>query len=164
MGYVTANFSLGPADSQTAAAEALQSLADATTKDRTAVANLLHTNGLLNEQVVNLTNTVTAKESEIEELRKSISKLSTTIQTLAPTNSNQGGCSGRGGRGNKTNNGGRGKAKKEIPPLNIHYCWTYGVTRGPGHTSVNCRNLVEGHKEEATLFNQMGGSMEGIGA
>eukprot|EP00957_Ditylum_brightwellii_P037625 2845241-Ditylum_brightwellii.AAC.1 len=164
MGYATANFSLGPADSQTAAAKALQALADATTKDRTAVANLSHTNGLLNEQVVNLTKTVTTKESDIEELRKSISKLSTTIRSLAPTTANRGGRGGRGRRGNKNNNGGRGKTKKEIPPLNIHYCWTHGVTRGPGHTSVNCGNPAEGHKKEATLFNCMGGSMEGIGA
>eukprot|EP00957_Ditylum_brightwellii_P032371 2452258-Ditylum_brightwellii.AAC.1 len=164
MGYMTANFSLGPADSQTAVAEALQVLADATTKDRTAVANLLHTNELLNEQVVNLTKTVTAKESEIEELRKSISELSCTICTLAPTNANRGGHGGRGGCGNKTNNSGRGKTKKELPPLNIHYCWTHGVTRGLGHTSVNCGNPAEGHKKEATLFNWMGNSMEGIGA
>eukprot|EP00957_Ditylum_brightwellii_P135964 10369151-Ditylum_brightwellii.AAC.1 len=95
MGYATANFSLGPPDSQAAAAEAQQALADATTEDRNAVANLSHTNGLLNEQVVNLTKTVTAKESEIEELRKSISELSCTICTLAATNAN---CGSRGGR------------------------------------------------------------------
>ena len=113
MGYATVNFSLGPADSQTAAAEALQALADATTEDRTAVANLSHTNGLLNEQVVNLTRTITTKDSEIEELRKSISELSTTIRTLAPTTANRGDRGGRGGRGNKSNNGGRGKTKKK---------------------------------------------------
>eukprot|EP00957_Ditylum_brightwellii_P196150 14945335-Ditylum_brightwellii.AAC.1 len=51
MGYVTANFYMGPSDLQHSAAEALQALADATTEDRTAVANLLQTNGYLNNQV-----------------------------------------------------------------------------------------------------------------
>eukprot|EP00957_Ditylum_brightwellii_P121012 9228811-Ditylum_brightwellii.AAC.1 len=149
MGYAAANFSLGPPNSQAAAAEALQVLADATTEDRTAVANISHTN---------------AKESEIEELRKRISKLTCTIRTLAPTKANRGGCGGRGGSGNRSNNSGRGKEKKELTPLNIHYCWTHSVTRGPNHTSVNCTNPGERHKKEATLFNRMGGSMEGIGA
>eukprot|EP00957_Ditylum_brightwellii_P018737 1407913-Ditylum_brightwellii.AAC.1 len=70
MGYVTANFSVWPSDLQHLAAEALQALADATTEDRTAVANLSQTNGYLNDQVVNLTKTISNKDSEIEELRK----------------------------------------------------------------------------------------------
>eukprot|EP00957_Ditylum_brightwellii_P194634 14826153-Ditylum_brightwellii.AAC.1 len=129
MGYATANFSLGPPHSQAATAEAIQALADATTEDRNAVDNLSHTNGILNEQVVNLTKTITAKVSEIEELHKSISKLSCTICTLAPTKANHGSQGGRGGCGNKSSNGRRGKEKKEPPALNIHYCWTHGVTR-----------------------------------
>eukprot|EP00957_Ditylum_brightwellii_P171943 13090841-Ditylum_brightwellii.AAC.1 len=51
MGYAAANFSMGPSDLQHSAAEALQALADATTEDRTAVANLSQTNGYLNDQV-----------------------------------------------------------------------------------------------------------------
>eukprot|EP00957_Ditylum_brightwellii_P085213 6480233-Ditylum_brightwellii.AAC.1 len=129
MGYATANLSLGPPNSQTTAAEALQVLADATTEDRTAIANLSHTNSILNEQAVNLTKTITAKESEIEKLCKSISKLTYTIRTLAPIKSNHGSRGRRGGHGNISNNGGRGKEKKELLSLNIHYCWTHGVTR-----------------------------------
>eukprot|EP00957_Ditylum_brightwellii_P039378 2978425-Ditylum_brightwellii.AAC.1 len=96
MGYATANFSMGPPELQTTAAEAPQALANATTEGRTAVANLSHTNGILNNQVVNLTQTLLAKESNIKEFHKIISKLSCTIHMLAPSQSN---CSGRGGQG-----------------------------------------------------------------
>eukprot|EP00957_Ditylum_brightwellii_P022210 1676019-Ditylum_brightwellii.AAC.1 len=72
MGYATANFSMGPSDLQHSAAETLQALVDAITEDKTAVANLLQTNGYLNNQVVNLTKTISNKDLEIEELRKSI--------------------------------------------------------------------------------------------
>eukprot|EP00957_Ditylum_brightwellii_P136172 10385354-Ditylum_brightwellii.AAC.1 len=42
---------MGLSDLQNSATETLQALADATTEDRTAVANLLQTNGYLNKQV-----------------------------------------------------------------------------------------------------------------
>eukprot|EP00957_Ditylum_brightwellii_P175374 13350281-Ditylum_brightwellii.AAC.1 len=84
MGYATDNFSVRPPELQHLAAEALQALADATTEDRTAVANLYQTNGFLNKQVVNLAKTISNKDSKIEELMKSISELSCTIHTLAP--------------------------------------------------------------------------------
>ena len=38
------------------------------------------------------------------------------------------------------------------------YCWTHGRTKNKKHTSATCRNRAEGHKEEATLTNKMGGS------
>eukprot|EP00957_Ditylum_brightwellii_P179521 13676105-Ditylum_brightwellii.AAC.1 len=151
---------MGPSDMQNSTAEALQALADAITEDRIAVANLLQTNGYLNEQVVNLTKTISTKDLEIEELRKSISELSCTICTLAPNQNNRG---GRGGRGGRNSGGCINKVKKEPTPLNIHYCWSHGVTRGPNHTSLNCQHPKEGHKRDATLLNQQGGSLDGIG-
>ena len=38
------------------------------------------------------------------------------------------------------------------------YCWTHGRTRNPNHNSSSCRNKSDGHKDEATLNNRMGGS------
>ena len=38
------------------------------------------------------------------------------------------------------------------------YCWTHGRTKNPKHTSATCKNRAEGHKEEATLSNRLGGS------
>eukprot|EP00957_Ditylum_brightwellii_P136609 10418209-Ditylum_brightwellii.AAC.1 len=105
LGYATAKFSSGgPPQFATTAAEALQVLTEATTEDCTAIINLSSTNGILNDQVAHFTRTILAKESEIKELRKSISKLSTTICMLAPSDK----LGGRRGQGSHTNRqGGR---------------------------------------------------------
>eukprot|EP00957_Ditylum_brightwellii_P097603 7432744-Ditylum_brightwellii.AAC.1 len=61
--------------------------------DRHDVANLLHTNVILNDPVANLTKKVTERDTQIDELSKSTLDLSVTIRALA---NNQGtpGCSG----------------------------------------------------------------------
>jgi hypothetical protein len=38
------------------------------------------------------------------------------------------------------------------------YCWTHGLCKNPKHTSATCMKRAEGHKEDATAFNRMGGS------
>jgi hypothetical protein len=38
----------------------------------------------------------------------------------------------------------------------LDYCWTHGVCK-VGHNSQTCADRKEGHKEEATVFNTMGG-------
>ena len=38
-----------------------------------------------------------------------------------------------------------------------NYCWLHGKLRNKNHTSAIFRNKREGHKDEATLENQMGG-------
>jgi hypothetical protein len=40
----------------------------------------------------------------------------------------------------------------------IHYCWTHGLTFSAEHTSASCAHKVEGHKDNATLSNMMGGN------
>ncbi len=42
----------------------------------------------------------------------------------------------------------------------ITYCWSHGTTHNLKHHSKSCRRRKEGHKEEATLHNKMGGSEE----
>jgi hypothetical protein len=42
-----------------------------------------------------------------------------------------------------------------LPPAPNSYCWTHGTGR---HTGENCNNKQEGHEEEATAQNKMGGS------
>ena len=37
------------------------------------------------------------------------------------------------------------------------YCWTHGRVSNPKHTSATCRYKKEGHKDEATMDNKMGG-------
>jgi hypothetical protein len=40
----------------------------------------------------------------------------------------------------------------------IYYCWTHGLNHNPKHTGMTCTRRDDGHKEEATLDNRMGGS------
>eukprot|EP00957_Ditylum_brightwellii_P036379 2754465-Ditylum_brightwellii.AAC.2 len=148
LGYATANFSsVSPHEYANTTAEALQALVEATTDNRTAVANLSTTNGLLNKQ-----------------LRKSTSELSTTSFTITPSE-NHGGHGGRGGHNNgRGNRGGHGnKEKKDKEQASINYCWSHDITKEPNCMNANCQNTKDGHQREATVFNRMVGSMEGIG-
>jgi hypothetical protein len=42
-------------------------------------------------------------------------------------------------------------------PRNFHYCWSHGLGRNSRHTSRTCAHPKEGHEQEATLDNLMGG-------
>eukprot|EP00957_Ditylum_brightwellii_P106109 8094301-Ditylum_brightwellii.AAC.1 len=99
---------------------------------------------------------MTQKDSEIAELRKSIQKLNLTIRAFANVNAprNPPTPSGRGGRGN-SGRGGKGQRK-----FTVKYCWTCRVQMY--HHGKNCNNKAEGHKDEATIDNRMGGSEKGI--
>ena len=39
----------------------------------------------------------------------------------------------------------------------ITYCWSHGITQNLHHNSKSCNRKKEGHKDEATLHNKMGG-------
>jgi hypothetical protein len=43
-------------------------------------------------------------------------------------------------------------------PRERGYCWTHGHTSGTNHTSASCKYPADGHQEDATAQNQMGGS------
>jgi methyl-accepting chemotaxis protein len=73
-----------------------------------------------------------------------------------------GGYQGRGyqGRGYQGRGGGRGYQGRGGRGVNRQrnisiYCWTHG---GSGHTSTDCSNKVNGHQNNATFENKMGGS------
>ena len=40
---------------------------------------------------------------------------------------------------------------------NMYYCWSHGPGINPNHTGRTCKMRKEGHKEEATATNMMGG-------
>lgn len=40
----------------------------------------------------------------------------------------------------------------------LSYCWSHGTTTNLNHTSQTCNYKKEGHKDEATINNRMGGS------
>eukprot|EP00957_Ditylum_brightwellii_P157041 11952011-Ditylum_brightwellii.AAC.1 len=64
-------------------AEALAQIAEATSSDRAAVADLAYTNTQLMEQVANYTTKMVAKDTEIATLQDSIKKLTVTLQHIA---------------------------------------------------------------------------------
>lgn len=51
-------------------------------------------------------------------------------------------------------------ANKKTPKVAkvLYYCWSHGYTTNPKHDSGCCNNPKEGHKKEATIANNMGGS------
>ena len=61
--------------------------------------------------------------------------------------------------GNSTSGGGSSNASKWDPN---GYCWSHGYKVTKNHNSKTCRTRKDGHKEEATRANTMGGSTENI--
>eukprot|EP00957_Ditylum_brightwellii_P052042 3947853-Ditylum_brightwellii.AAC.1 len=108
------------------------------------------------------------KDEEITELQKSIQKLNVTIQSLvqntttAPRNPPNSG--GRQNNGGNINGRGRGqnqnRGRNQQQRIWIFYCWTCGVNQT--HTSVNYNNKEDGHQDNTTLDNQLGGNNCGI--
>jgi len=64
--------------------------------------------------------------------------------------------------------GGGGRNRKPVPPSQgtdsegnkTTYCWSHGITTNLHHNSKGCKRPKEGHKEEATLQNKLGGSTD----
>jgi len=55
--------------------------------------------------------------------------------------------------------------KPKPPPLqrkvndkNVTYFWSHGITKNPKHNSATCKHKKDGHQDESTLNNRMGGS------
>ena len=42
--------------------------------------------------------------------------------------------------------------------IKMYYCWTHGLGKNANHTSATCNNKAEGHKDDATADNMMGGN------
>jgi hypothetical protein len=42
--------------------------------------------------------------------------------------------------------------------VNMYYCWTHGLGKNRAHTSASCTNKADGHRDEATATNLMGGN------
>ena len=60
---------------------------------------------------------------------------------------------GRGGRGYRGNGNGNGRERK--------YCWTHGLC---SHNGRECSNPAQGHQQDATLENRMGGNTRNVNA
>jgi hypothetical protein len=51
-----------------------------------------------------------------------------------------------------------GRSQKQPDTRDRGYCWTHGYRVAPNHNSQTCRAKADGHKDEATKENTMGGS------
>ena len=107
---------------------ALAMLAQATEADRTTVANLTQTNTSLLKQLEQANSTVETLSKTITELQKQMAALTSHNTTKMRTDTKE------------------------------QYCWSHGRTRTDKHTSANCLRKKEGHQDNATLHNRMGGS------
>lgn len=56
----------------------------------------------------------------------------------------------------------RAPRKQFNPAKPVYYCWSHGLSNFEVHTSKTCNRRKEGHKEDATKDNQMGGSTKNI--
>ena len=116
-------------EAQQQKAYALQALATATSDDRAAVANLTQANKQLTDHLNAMTAKVTNLETTIAKLESKIDKLITLSSRRSTYDRNSN-----------------------------YYCWTHGRTFNSNHTGKNCTQRKDGHKEDATLANRMGGS------
>ena len=61
-----------------------------------------------------------------------------------------------------------GRNRKPLPPAQgtdeegnkTTYCWSHGISTNLHHHSKTCKRPKEGHKEEATIQNKLGGSTD----
>ena len=59
----------------------------------------------------------------------------------------------------KTSTAPRPSAANDNTNPSLHsYCWMHGNIKNLKHTSATCNNKSEGHKDEATSDNKLGGS------
>ena len=121
-------------------AEAIESLATATAADRSANAAL--------------TTTVADLTAQLAAANKQLATVTAQLIT-AQTNAKRGGGRG-GGRGRNTSTASATFKARIGGPTGRHYCWSCGDHCY--HDSSRCRSKQDGHKDEATADNKLGGS------
>ena len=114
---------------QNDASQAIQELTNATLEDRRQVTELINANQ--------------TTQNEVQQLKTTMQILQAQLTTLMATM-----------QMNPNNN----VRRRERDTSSTWYCWTHGRTMNPKHTSKTCLHRKEGHQEEATLENKMGGS------
>jgi hypothetical protein len=115
-------------DKENDIAEALALLATSADADRSAFATITSSNQQLTKQLADAMQRLATMETKIDH----------------PS-----------GRGNPSGNQNSGRVER---PYNKNYCWTHGYFVGQKHTSATCNTKADGHKDEATRAQPMGGS------
>jgi hypothetical protein len=113
------------------------------------------------QQVVNSASTTTSTQQQLiqqlAQLQQSVTQMQFQLNTQQPQQQsygdrgNSGGRGGCGGRGR--GNGGYNRVR--YPRRYNLYCWSHG---GCGHRGERCRSEQNGHQDNATFENKMGGS------
>ena len=115
---------------QNDATNAIQELTNATLEDRNNITELVNANQ-------SVRNDIQLLQDQIKLLQGQLAAFMTT--TCTPAASTQ-------------------SSRRSRDTTSTWYCWTHGRTFSESHTSKTCRNRREGHQENATLHNKMGGS------
>jgi hypothetical protein len=122
---------------------------------QTELANVIGANSLLNGQLDTEdpdTTTGTANAAV------TIDHIRTLMQEILTSNGqNRNRNDNRNNRRNQEPLIAQGIDENGVP---ISYCWSHGITSNLRHTSCTCTRKKEGHKDDATLNNRMGGSDE----
>ena len=128
-------------------ATAISNLANATLADRETMSAMQGAITILNTQL-----------TEANKLLMDNVYFIATLKTEASAYiaNGTGGGGGRGGGNGERGHGGGGRGTDNDYIITFtHYCWTHGPKRS--HTYQKCIMRVEGHKEEGTNANQLGG-------
>ena len=116
---------------QNDAQSAIEQLTNATMADRNQITELVQANNIISNDMKGLQDAIRTLQAQVTTL------MQTTIAApTAPTNA----------------------VRNRRNPFSQAYCWTHGRTYNDLHISCTCKNRKEGHKENATLHNRMGGS------
>jgi hypothetical protein len=129
----------------------------------TTIADMERTAGNL----ANISKASRAKDAQIDSIMAQIKLLTNTVAILSKLlankeNNGSGGNIGRenSNRGNGGDGGGLGGKPRRNPTRNMgNYCWSCGHhPMGMKHDSHTCNFEKEGHKDDATATNRMGGN------
>ena len=104
-------------------------------------------------------NAITTPEQDNANTGLTAANVREIIKTAISENSNN--RNEGGGRRNGRNNGRKTqqlKAQALEEGIAVSYCWSHGVTQNLRHNSQTCNRKKQGHKDDATYQNRMGGT------
>ena len=130
-------------DLQQETATAIANLANATLADR-------ETMTAMQANISTLTTQLSEANAKLVDALNVCTTLKELLATRNSSNGN-GGSNGGGRNGGGRNTGGGNSSSSQY----VHYCWTHGILSG--HTSAECTRKADGHKDEATAADKMGG-------
>jgi len=129
-------------DLQERAAESLETISDGLSTHQDSISELTQANAVL-------TNNNTTMAAQMAQMMQQ-------MQTLQLLVSQSHGHAAAPAAAPPTGGGGNRKRRQPLP---YDYCWSHGKCK---HSSKTCTIRKEGHKEEATQTNKMGGSTYGL--